>query len=299
MTNPIYTYNHANRDACVIGGFVYRGTQFPADYPGHLHLRRLLTALVQAADARRQWALDRRRELHSGRRHAGRDPERRAGGGDQGPDGSLYYVDNGPFQANQAGSIRRVRNLNANQPPTAVASADVTSGNTAPLTVHFSSGGSSDPEGQPLTYRWDFGDAGTSTAANPTHTYNARGRYTVRLTTSDGSSSTASNPFTITVGRAPIPTIAAPLDGAHFRAGTRSTSPARPRDPEDGTIPNSGLSWKVVFHHLNHIHPFIDSSPGGTGSFVVPAAGHSFHETTWYELILTARDSDGSRRSNP
>ena len=46
------------------------------------------------------------------------------------------------------------------------ASANVTTG-PAPLTVNFSSAGSVDPEGQALTYSWDFGDGSTSTAANP------------------------------------------------------------------------------------------------------------------------------------
>ncbi len=293
MTNPIYTYNHNNRDACVIGGFVYRGTQFPADYQG--------TYIF--GDYSQRWF--KRLTLDANGNSTGVQnfippngaPDVVENGAPvaavMGPDGSLYYVDNGPFEANNAGSIRRVRNLNANQPPSASASADVTSANTAPLTVHFSSAGSTDPEGQPLTYSWTFGDGTTSTAANPTHTYNARGRYTVRLTTSDGNSNTAANPLTITVGQAPQVSIATPIDGAHFRAGDTISFSGSATDPEDGTIPQSGLTWKVVFHHLSHIHPFIDSSPGGSGSFVVPTTGHSFHETTWYELVLTARDSDG------
>jgi glucose/arabinose dehydrogenase len=293
MTNPIYTYNHNGRDACVIGGFVYRGTQFPSDYQG--------TYIF--GDYSQRWF--KRLKLDANGNSTGVvnfiPPDGRADvvengapvAAVMGPDGSLYYVDNGPFQANNAGSIRRVRNLNANQPPTAVASVDVNHGDTAPLTVHFSSAGSSDPEGQPLTYSWDFGDGTTSTAANPTHTYAAQGRYTARVTTSDGSSSTPSNALTVTVGRAPTLTIASPVDGAHFRAGDTISFSGSATDPEDGTIPQSGLSWKVVFHHLSHIHPFIDNSPGGSGSFVVPTAGHSFHETTWYELVLTAKDSDG------
>ena len=42
----------------------------------------------------------------------------------EGPDGSLWYVDAGPFEQNNAGAVRRIRNLNANQPPTARAAGD-------------------------------------------------------------------------------------------------------------------------------------------------------------------------------
>ena len=34
MTNPWFTYPHAGRDSSITGGFVYRGTQFPAEYRG-------------------------------------------------------------------------------------------------------------------------------------------------------------------------------------------------------------------------------------------------------------------------
>ena len=47
-----------------------------------------------------------------------------------------------------------------------------------PLTVNFSSAGTSDPNGRPLTYDWDFGDATPhSSAANPSHVYTTAGRY--------------------------------------------------------------------------------------------------------------------------
>lgn len=42
--------------------------------------------------------------------------------------------------------------------------------------------------GGSLTYEWDFGDGGTSTAVNPTHTYAASGAYTVRLIAIDNNS---------------------------------------------------------------------------------------------------------------
>ena len=37
----------------------------------------------------------------------------------------------------------------------------------------------------PTTWSWDFGDGGTSTLENPTHTYLANGTYTVSLTTTN------------------------------------------------------------------------------------------------------------------
>jgi gliding motility-associated-like protein len=38
-----------------------------------------------------------------------------------------------------------------------------------------------------LTYAWTFGDGGTSTQQNPSHTYNTNGNFTVRLIVTDGS----------------------------------------------------------------------------------------------------------------
>ena len=39
--------------------------------------------------------------------------------------------------------------------------------------------------GAPTGWSWTFGDGGTSTAQNPSHTYNAAGTYTVSLTASN------------------------------------------------------------------------------------------------------------------
>src|SRR6266702_4313967 len=66
-----------------------------------------------------------------------------------------------------------------NQPPVASFTQSCSG-----LTCSFTST-SSDPDGSIASYRWTFGDGGTSTAQNPAHTYGAGGSYTVTLTVTD------------------------------------------------------------------------------------------------------------------
>lgn len=49
------------------------------------------------------------------------------------------------------------------------------------------------------TYAWDFGDSGTSTAANPTHSFAASGNYTVSLTVTDALGNTSSTTILVKV----------------------------------------------------------------------------------------------------
>jgi PKD repeat protein len=86
-------------------------------------------------------------------------------------------------------------------PPVVAVSASALTG-VAPLAVVFSSAGTTDPEGQPLTYSWNFGDGTTSTSANPSHTYTAAGSYTAQLTASDGTTNAISSTLNITVSAA-------------------------------------------------------------------------------------------------
>jgi PKD repeat protein len=158
--------------------------------------------------------------------------------------------------------------------------------------VRFTGSASADPEHQTLSYLWDFGDGTSSTQADPAHAYTHSGRYVARLTTSDGTLSSSSDPLTITVGSPPTARILAPTDGLAFSAGDTIAYSGQGSDPDDGTLPASALSWRIVFHHETHIHPVLDAV-GASGSIQIPTTGHSFHGTTSYELVLTATDSDG------
>lgn len=90
-----------------------------------------------------------------------------------------------------------------NTPPTAVASANPTSG-IAPLTVNFSSAGSSDPDGSIASYSWNFGDGSApSNSASPAHIYQTAGSYVAVLTVTDNRGSTGTAQVAITVSTNP------------------------------------------------------------------------------------------------
>ena len=104
-------------------------------------------------------------------------------------------------------------------PPVAKALATPTGGST-PLTVQFSSAGSSDPDGTIVSYSWSFGDGGNSTAANPSHTYTSAGTYTATLTVTDNDGGRGNatvtiiaNPASNTVLRSAAINLSATLQG--------------------------------------------------------------------------------------
>ena len=53
------------------------------------------------------------------------------------------------------------------------------------VAVRFDASGSTDPDGDALTFGWDFGDGGTASGAAPEHAYAATGLFTVTLTVRD------------------------------------------------------------------------------------------------------------------
>ncbi len=93
----------------------------------------------------------------------------------------------------------------SNQPPTITAASGTPTTGVAPLTVNFS-GAATDPEGQPLTYTWLFGDGTQATGAAASKVY-AAGTFSATLRVSDGTSTVTSAPVNIQVAPAALPTL--------------------------------------------------------------------------------------------
>ncbi|HEY2588196.1 MAG TPA: PKD domain-containing protein [Tepidisphaeraceae bacterium] len=86
-----------------------------------------------------------------------------------------------------------------NHPPTASATASPLSGGGGHLTVNYSGTGSSDPDGDTLSYVWSFGDGSSGSGPTLSHNYTAVGTYTATLTVSDGKGGVGVSSVTITV----------------------------------------------------------------------------------------------------
>jgi PKD repeat protein len=77
----------------------------------------------------------------------------------------------------------QVQISNVNRPPVASAGGPYTG--VAGVSVSFSAAGSGDPDGDPISFAWDFGDLTTGSGVAPMHVYAAGGTYDVQVTVTD------------------------------------------------------------------------------------------------------------------
>ncbi len=175
-----------------------------------------------------------------------------------------------------------------NQPPSAVAEADPTSG-TAPLAVQFTGSNSSDSDGTISSYSWDFGDGNTASVADPSHTYADPGTYTATLTVTDDDGATDSDTVIITVNsgttnQPPTATITQPTAGQTFLVGESINYSGTGTDPEDGDLPAANFTWTVRAPD-GQIHPLASGVKSGTATASAPGV---------YTIRLEVTDSEGA-----
>jgi glucose/arabinose dehydrogenase len=280
FVNPIYTYSHNGGGAAIVGGEFYTGSQFPASYSGKYFFADYVNSFIRTLDVNTGVASNFGTNVFI------------PVDVDNAPDGSLYWLSLGPG-SNPNGAIYKISYVTGNRAPTAIASADKTAG-SAPLTVTFNGSQSSDPDGNAISYSWDFGDGTSGSGQIVSHTYNADGTYSAVLTVSDGQATGRSTPISIVVGdEPPQAQIVLPAAGATYRAGDTISFSGTATDPEDGTLPASAYEWKVTFQHNTHFHPFIDSIPDvKSGTFQIPVTGETDPDQ-WYRIHLTVKDSQG------
>jgi hypothetical protein len=149
--------------------------------------------------------------------------------------------------------------------------------------IQFSGGESSDPDGDVLSYGWDFGDGTTATAANPMKVYADNGTYTVTLTVTDplGATSTATATATIT-NAAPVVKFAA-TSATTFRAG--GTLSLQGSFTDRGRL-DAPWTYTIVWG---------DNTPNKTGTLSTQGAitaSHRYTSAGTRSAYMTVKDKD-------
>ncbi len=182
---------------------------------------------------------------------------------------TLTVTDNQGATGNVSHTVTVTAPPPPNQPPTAAFTSSCTQ-----LACSFTST-SSDPDGTIASYAWTFGDGGTATTQNPSHTYTTGGTFTVTLTVTDNQGATGNVSHTVTVTAAPPPnqppTAAFTSSCTQLACSFTSTS----SDP-DGTI--ASYAWTF--------------GDGGTATTQNPS--HTYSAGGTFTVTLTVTDNQGA-----
>jgi PKD repeat protein len=174
-----------------------------------------------------------------------------------------------------------------NQPPTAsvVINGPAPVGD-APLMVNFDASGSSDPEGSPLTYKWNFGDGAIATTDSGliSHQYTVAGNYRATVEVSDNQKAFDTETSQLVMvtegsGGSTLPTATITASKYSGSAPLTITLSGTDSTPSESTGSISQYDW--------------DFADGSTGSG--EEVQHIFTVPGSYEVTLSITDSSGKQ----
>jgi cytochrome c len=195
-----------------------------------------------------------------------------------GGDGSLYTLEYGDgfFSENPDAQLARIDYIGpgGNHAPRVKVSASPAKG-LAPLTVQFSSAGTTDPDGDSLSYAWDFTSDGRvdSKKANETFTYRQDGVFRATLNVTDEHGRSAAEYVDIFVGNQPptVDLVTTPAPGQPFHFG--DTVQFQVNVTDEAPVDCSRVQVSYILGHDTHGHP-LSTTAGCSGSIVTSASGH-------------------------
>lgn len=310
---PDWEYDRQGVGGSIVGGPVYTGTSYPEAYRGALLVGDYAQGWLRDLPANgtggwqfapalvTDWSTTSAQPM-AGTALGGVDPAPWVGVdlGTHPANGDIVYADIGEVTpwgaiAPDTGRIVRIRYVPGNGRPSARAIATPASG-PAPLQTELSAVGSTDPDGDVLTYAWDLDGDGDTDATTPTvaHTYAAPGAYTATLTVDDGHGLTDTATVPVQVAETPPKAEILATSDTTFAGGSPITLRGRAADAQDGDLTGSSLRWSVQLVHRDHTHllgTYFGTAPQ------VPAGITDHDSDSHYAITLTATDSAGLKDS--
>lgn len=131
--------------------------------------------------------------------------------------------------------------------------------------------GSFDPDGDPLIYRWNFGDGATGTGVSPHHVYGVPGTYILTLTVNDGIVDSLPVSTTVVVGGNTGPNL---LTNSGFEIGDK-TGWSGSGSIDTSNVRSGSFAWKVQGVSTGY-YSIIQKIP--------VTAGNQYRATGWIAL---------------
>ncbi len=147
--------------------------------------------------------------------------------------------------------------------------------------VDFDGTASVDSDGAIVSYAWVFGDGGTGSGANPSHTYSAAGSYLAKLTVTDDNGDTGAKTLRVNVVDNSAPTASASVVTPIPKTGVPVDFDGTASVDADGTI----VAWAWDF--------------GDTGTGSTSSPSHTYASAGTYNASVTVTDENGATDISP
>ncbi|HZV71564.1 MAG TPA: PQQ-dependent sugar dehydrogenase [Saprospiraceae bacterium] len=291
--DPVFQYAHENHYCCIAGSVFYNPEtpQFPESYIGKYFYSDYCTGHIHMLDV--ETGIDKGVFISDGDRVIDMLVS---------PAGNFYYLErkgigDGSQEDNTStyeGTLWRVTYSGSGKPFISIQPESTLSAVGDEVVFNVKAFGAI-----PLTYKWYFngmevtGNEQSSFAID--HASIDQDSSTVYVIVSNSSGQIVSDTafLYVTNNHRPELNITSPGENVLYEAGDTVFFSGSGDDEEDGTLPPSGLSWRIDFHHDSHSHPGMPWMSGiSEGAWVIPSVGETSSDV-WYRIYLKATDSEG------